>query len=215
MSRCLEARSLEDYRKVEEDLFGFEMEALDLIDLNKDMLELVRKTFRNLEVKLSKGVITAYGSDEIPEFSLRYQTSNKGEMFFELMVPTSVISARGRIYINNKIKETIKIPESGRLADVVKQAKKGYLKNRKKRVASELMLVSKILTGGRWAEKTKYRGIDMELVGTWLDLSAYYKGSDGNYWSYQSGRWSNQGESLGNVRGKTLSGKPLDTLPDL
>lgn len=65
-----------------------------------------------------------------------------------------------------------------------------------------------------WARRSSYRGIDMELVGTWQDLAAYYRGSDGNYWKYQS-RWVNMGPRIRNTRGETLDGKDIETLPDL
>jgi hypothetical protein len=34
----------------------------------------------------------------------------------------------------------------------------------------------------------------MTLVGEWMELCAYYSGDDGNAWSYQNGRWVNQGD---------------------
>lgn len=51
----------------------------------------------------------------------------------------------------------------------------------------------------------------MTLIGYWIDLAAYYRGSDGNAWSYQS-RWTNCGPvaefcarlRAGQVRGKLL-----------
>lgn len=65
-----------------------------------------------------------------------------------------------------------------------------------------------------WAKKTNYRGINMELVGSWQDLAAYYRGSDGNYWKYQRS-FVNMGPKIRNTRGKTLDGKDIETLPDL
>lgn len=38
----------------------------------------------------------------------------------------------------------------------------------------------------------EFKGIQMRRIGGWLDLCAYYAGSDGNAWAYQSG-WSNCG----------------------
>jgi hypothetical protein len=72
----------------------------------------------------------------------------------------------------------------------------------------------------RFALATDHRGIEMTLVGYWVDLGAYYRGSDGNYWSFGTGagyggNWSNQGARLRNLRGCTLDGKALETLPAL
>jgi len=66
----------------------------------------------------------------------------------------------------------------------------------------------------QYATFTEYKGIKMELVGQWIDLAAYYKGSDGNYWAYQS-KFVNQGPSIGNKRGKTIKGEAITTLPKL
>lgn len=43
-----------------------------------------------------------------------------------------------------------------------------------------------------YSNTTHHDEIAMILIGQWQDLAAYYEGSDGNAWSYQSG-WSNQG----------------------
>lgn len=89
-----------------------------------------------------------------------------------------------------------------------------------KKIARDLIEAAKVLVSYypvNWAKKTEYKGIEMELVGTWRDLAGYYRGSDGNYWSVRpNGRnWSNNGESLRNYRGETLDGKPLSSLPKL
>ena len=44
----------------------------------------------------------------------------------------------------------------------------------------------------RYAKETDFNGIEMRLIGHWVDLAAYYRGSDGNAWAWQSG-WSNRG----------------------
>lgn len=44
----------------------------------------------------------------------------------------------------------------------------------------------------RYAPLTRNGDIHMSLIGHWIDLAAYYRGSDGNAWSYQSG-WTNCG----------------------
>lgn len=62
-----------------------------------------------------------------------------------------------------------------------------------------------------YAKETEAHGIKMRLIGGWMDLAAYYAGSDGNAWSYQSG-WSNCGPlaefikngKLARVRGELL-----------
>jgi len=67
-----------------------------------------------------------------------------------------------------------------------------------------------------WASTASYRGIDMRLVGTWQDLTAYYEGSDGNYWAVNtSSKWREEGPRIRNRRGKTLDGKPINSLPAL
>ena len=47
----------------------------------------------------------------------------------------------------------------------------------------------------RYAIETDRHGITMRLIGEWLDLAAYYEGSDGNAWSFNActGGWSNCG----------------------
>jgi hypothetical protein len=58
--------------------------------------------------------------------------------------------------------------------------------------------------------------INMSLVGTWSDLGAYYKGSDGNYWYHPyGGDLSNCGEKIRNCRGKTLDNQDICSLPSL
>lgn len=36
----------------------------------------------------------------------------------------------------------------------------------------------------KFSKEVTTRGITMKMVGGWLDLVAYYSGSDGNCWSY-------------------------------
>lgn len=63
----------------------------------------------------------------------------------------------------------------------------------------------------RYARTSEHMGITMTLIGYWIDLAAYYRGSDGNAWAYQS-RWSNCGPveefctrlRAGQIRGKLL-----------
>lgn len=60
----------------------------------------------------------------------------------------------------------------------------------------------------RYAKQAEHDGIQMRLIGHWIDLAAYYEGSDGNAWSFQ-GRWVSQGPvdafkarmSAGRIRG--------------
>ena len=67
----------------------------------------------------------------------------------------------------------------------------------------------------RYARTSEHHGIRMELIGYWIDLAAYYRGSDGNAWSYQS-RWTNCGPvdefcarvRAGRIRGKLLADGP-------
>lgn len=66
-----------------------------------------------------------------------------------------------------------------------------------------------------WDAKTTQKGIKMEIVGTWQDLWAFYRGSDGNYWATNGRTWSNHGKKFKNTRGETLKGKPITTLPVL
>lgn len=44
--------------------------------------------------------------------------------------------------------------------------------------------------------ETEYKNIKMTLIGEWIDLAYYYRGSDGNAWSFSrcTNRWSNMGE---------------------
>lgn len=44
----------------------------------------------------------------------------------------------------------------------------------------------------QFARETSCGPITMKRIGGWCDLCAYYRGSDGNAWSFQ-GRWSNLG----------------------
>jgi hypothetical protein len=44
----------------------------------------------------------------------------------------------------------------------------------------------------RYAVTAEKDGIRMTLIGHWVDLAAYYAGSDGNAWAFQS-RWTNMG----------------------
>jgi hypothetical protein len=61
----------------------------------------------------------------------------------------------------------------------------------------------------RYSRITEHQGITMTLIGYWIDLAAYYRGSDNNAWAYQS-RWTNCGPAeefrarlrAGKVRGK-------------
>jgi len=48
----------------------------------------------------------------------------------------------------------------------------------------------------RYAVETECHGITMRLIGEWIDLAAYYSGSDGNAWTYSAttGGWSNGGD---------------------
>jgi hypothetical protein len=63
----------------------------------------------------------------------------------------------------------------------------------------------------RYSRTSEHAGITMTLIGYWIDLAAYYRGSDGNAWSWQ-GRWSNCGPvaefcarlRAGRIRGKLL-----------
>jgi len=66
-----------------------------------------------------------------------------------------------------------------------------------------------------WSKVTSHNGIEMTLVGTWVELAAYYRGSDGNYWRYSNRRFVNCGPHLGNCRGLTLDNKPINTLERL
>lgn len=54
----------------------------------------------------------------------------------------------------------------------------------------------------QFAQETESRGIRMTLVGQWADLVAYYRGTDGNAWSWSgcTGSWSNEGEYADFVR---------------
>lgn len=46
----------------------------------------------------------------------------------------------------------------------------------------------------RYAKESESRGIKMRLIGHWIDLAAYYAGSDGNAWMWHnSGQWVNEG----------------------
>lgn len=63
----------------------------------------------------------------------------------------------------------------------------------------------------RYARTSEHRNIRMTLIGYWIDLAAYYRGSDGNAWSYQSG-WTNCGpvdEFCSRVRAGRIRGKLL------
>jgi hypothetical protein len=63
----------------------------------------------------------------------------------------------------------------------------------------------------RYSKATEHDGISMTLIGYWIDLAAYYAGSDGNAWAFQM-RWANCGPveefkarlAQGKVRGKLL-----------
>lgn len=68
-----------------------------------------------------------------------------------------------------------------------------------------------------WSVETKTsNGIKVTLVGFWQDIGAYYRGADGNYWyTTPQGRWTNRGDNISGMRGKTLDGKALNTLPTL
>lgn len=47
----------------------------------------------------------------------------------------------------------------------------------------------------RYAAESEHRGITMKLIGHWIDLAAYYSGSDGNAWMWHvcTSSWVNQG----------------------
>ena len=70
------------------------------------------------------------------------------------------------------------------------------------------------LANSRYAKQTTHNGIKMTLVGYWQDLAAYYKGSDGNYWSYQSG-FASCGPRIRNKRGITMAGEAITSVADL
>jgi len=70
----------------------------------------------------------------------------------------------------------------------------------------------------RYSRTSEYSGIRMTLIGYWIDLAAYYRGSDGNAWSFGSAgsygsRWTNCGPveefcarlRAGKIRGKLLA----------
>lgn len=44
----------------------------------------------------------------------------------------------------------------------------------------------------RYAKEAWDGDIKMKLIGHWIDLAAYYEGSDGNAWKWQ-GRFVNEG----------------------
>ncbi len=47
----------------------------------------------------------------------------------------------------------------------------------------------------QYSEQTEHNGIKMSLIGFWMDLAAYYSGSDGNAWCFSSCThgWTNEG----------------------
>lgn len=47
----------------------------------------------------------------------------------------------------------------------------------------------------KYSPVTEHNGIKMTLIGNWIDLAAYYSGSDGNVWvwSFCTSGWSNEG----------------------
>lgn len=52
---------------------------------------------------------------------------------------------------------------------------------------------------GRYSLESEHRGIRMKLIGEWIDMAAYYEGSDGNAWAYQKlggpgNGWTNEGD---------------------
>lgn len=65
-----------------------------------------------------------------------------------------------------------------------------------------------------YAKQTTAYGKTMTLIGSWIDLAAYYAGDDGNAWMYHTSTnsWVNQGElnefkqrlAAGKFRGKLL-----------
>lgn len=54
----------------------------------------------------------------------------------------------------------------------------------------------KHVSGDGYTESIEYNGIKMTLIGSWIDLAAYYSGSDGNAWMFHTSTrsWVNQGE---------------------
>lgn len=67
----------------------------------------------------------------------------------------------------------------------------------------------------RYAKHAEFNGIELELVGYWIELVGYYKGNDGNFYSYHtngfsSGRFVNQGPKLERVRGNWLNGEKIN-----
>jgi hypothetical protein len=66
-----------------------------------------------------------------------------------------------------------------------------------------------------------FGNIKMEQVGEWnltpggyYPLARYWKGSDGNYWVSQD-QWRCIGKKIRNMRGTTLTGEDIDSLPEL
>lgn len=64
----------------------------------------------------------------------------------------------------------------------------------------------------RYSPMLEQDGIKMKLIGGWMDLSAYYSGTDGNVWTLYSGRLTNSGNysefiariESGKIRGELL-----------
>ena len=48
----------------------------------------------------------------------------------------------------------------------------------------------------KFSETTTHNGINMQLIGQWIDLAAYYRGSDGNAWLFHNSghSWVNEGD---------------------
>lgn len=44
-----------------------------------------------------------------------------------------------------------------------------------------------------FAKQTEWNGIKMTRIGGWIDIAAYYAGSDGNVWAFQMRSFSNCG----------------------
>lgn len=65
-----------------------------------------------------------------------------------------------------------------------------------------------------FSRSTVHNRINMVLIAFWIDLVAYYEGSDGNVWAWHNGAggWSNAGEvkefraqfAAGRYRGKLI-----------
>lgn len=55
---------------------------------------------------------------------------------------------------------------------------------------------TKTASQSRYSHHATHNGIGLRLIGEWLDLAAYYTGTDGNAWAFNvaTGRFSNCGE---------------------